>query len=79
MPTLAALVTGPGTAPTVRPSSEAHRVTISDPERLAASTMTVVDASAASSRARAMNRCLVGAAPGRRLADEKASIGHAVE
>ena len=63
-PTLAALVTGPGTAPTLLPSSKACCATPNEPDRPAASTIAVVDASAAISRPRAMNRCRVGTAPG---------------
>lgn len=63
-PMLAALVTGPGTAPTPRPRSRAARTVLIDPDRTPASGITVAPDSAASSRFRAMNRCLVGADPG---------------
>jgi hypothetical protein len=73
---LFALVTGPGTAPTARPSSCARRATVIDPERAPASTTTVAAESAAISRARAMKRWRVGTAPGWNLTDHEAEVGH---
>ena len=63
-PVLAALVTGPGIAPTLRPKSYACRAVCSAPERTPASTTIVVFDRAARSRLRARNRCRVGVAPG---------------
>ncbi len=63
-PALATLVTGPGTAPTPRPSSRAAMTVVIDPDRGLASGITVAPESAASRRLRARNLCLVGAAPG---------------
>ena len=48
-------MTGPGTAPTVRPHSIAISAVISDPDRSAASTTTVTPAIAAINRLRAGN------------------------
>ena len=63
-PALVALVTGPGTAPTIRPNSWARSATFIDPERAPALTTTVAVESAAINRARAMKRWRVGTAPG---------------
>lgn len=63
-PLLAALVTGPGTAPTPRPRSRVARTVLIDPDLTPASGITVAPDNAANSRFRAMNRCLVGADPG---------------
>jgi len=47
-PALATLVTGPGTAPTPRPSSRAAMTVVIDPDRGLASGITVAPESAAS-------------------------------
>ena len=57
-------VTGPGTAPTCRPASSAISAVISEPERSAASTTTVIPASAAITRFRAGNIQRKVGAPG---------------
>ena len=57
-------VTGPGTAPRSRPRSAARSAVISEPERAAASTTTVIPASAAMIRLRAGKVQRQGAAPG---------------
>jgi hypothetical protein len=53
VPAAVRLVTRPGTAATVRPRSAAKSAVVSEPDRSAASTMTVTSASAATSRLRA--------------------------
>jgi hypothetical protein len=58
------VVTGPGTAPTSRPRSAANSAVMSEPERSAASTTTVMCASAAISRLRAGNAQRCGPRPG---------------
>ena len=63
-PADAADVTGPGTAPTGRPSAAAVRAVLRAPLRSAASTTTVPVAMAAMSRLRCRNRERVGADPG---------------
>lgn len=60
----AADVTGPGTAPMVRPRAAAWFAVVSDPDRTPASTTTVAAVVAAISRLRARKRQRVGAAPG---------------
>ena len=52
------LVTGPGTAPTARPSSAAKSAVVSEPERSVAWTTTVAAPSAAMMRLRAMKHQL---------------------
>ena len=59
-----ALVTGPGTPISTRPSPPDQLAVFSAPLRIAASTTTVPRASAAISRLRARNRIRVGAQPG---------------
>jgi len=63
-PTDRAEVTGPGTAPTWRPTAMAWWAVDRAPDRWGASTTTIASASAAMIRLRERNRCLCGAAPG---------------
>ena len=62
-PAEALLVTGPGTAPSGRPSAAAWPAVLSDPDRQPASTTTTARLAAAISRLRCRNRHLVGAVP----------------
>ncbi len=57
-------VTGPGTAPTARPSSAAKSAVVSEPERSVAWTTTVAAPSAAMMRLRAMKHQRWPSAPG---------------
>jgi hypothetical protein len=60
------VVTGPGTAPTVRPSLIARSAVTVEPDGWAASTTIVISASAAMIRFRTGNDHLAGTSPGGR-------------
>ena len=64
MPSDRRVVTGPGTAPTVRPSSAAKSAVVSEPERSVACTTTVAAPSAAMIRLRATKHQRCVSAPG---------------
>ena len=79
MPAEAALVIGPGTAPTARPASRRAPAVFSEPLRQPASTTTVAEVSAAMSRFRCRNRHLVGAEPQGTSLDHRARLGDAAD
>ncbi|SKW53490.1 Uncharacterised protein [Mycobacteroides abscessus subsp. abscessus] len=64
MPTDAAEVIGPGTAPTGRPNVRAQAAVLAAPLRAPASTTTVAPERAATNRFRVRNRCRAGRTPG---------------
>lgn len=69
----AADVTGPGTAPMVRPRAAAWFAVVNDPDRTPASTTTVAAVVAAISRLRARKRQRVGGRAGGDLAGDRAA------
>ena len=78
-PADAGLVTGPGTAPSGRPSAAACPAVLSEPDRMPASSTTVASLAAAISRLRCRNRHFVGRRAARQFGDDRAGLRDAGE